>query len=107
KAGKHLGRDTSQRKGLFRNQTTDLLRHEHIITTRAKAEEVRTFAENMITLGKQGDLHHRRQAIAFLTDTKIVKKLFDDLAPRYKERSGGYTRMTKLGPRRGDGAFLV
>ncbi len=93
--------------GLYRNQATDLLRHEYIVTTRAKAEEVRGFAEKMITLGKKGDLHHRRQALAFLTDTGVVKKVFDDLAPRYKERAGGYTRMTKLGPRHGDGAFLV
>lgn len=97
----------AQRRSLYRTQTTDFLRHEKIVTTQAKAEEVRGFAENMITLGKQGDLHHRRQALAFLTDTKVTKKLFDEIAPRYKERAGGYTRMTKIGPRHGDGAFLV
>jgi len=107
KNGKHLGRDTGNRLALYRNQTTDLLRHEHIVTTQAKAEEVRGFTENMITLGKKGSLHHRRQAAAFVSSKEIVEKLFAELAPRYQDRPGGYTRMTKLGPRKGDGAKLV
>lgn len=77
------------------------------MTTEAKAKEVKSLAERMITLGKKGDLHHRRQAVAFLFDDKVVKKLFDDLAPRYEERQGGYTRLTKLGPRKGDNAPMV
>jgi large subunit ribosomal protein L17 len=92
---------------LYRNQTTDLLRHEKLETTEAKAKEVRGFAERMITLGKKGELHHRRQALAFMTDKKVVKKLFDELAPRYTERQGGYTRITRLRLRKGDGALMV
>ena len=106
-SGKHLGRDTANRLALYRNQTTDLLRHGKIVTTKPKAEEVRSFTEHMITLGKKGDIHHRRQAAAFVNSTEIVKKLFEEIAPRYSERAGGYTRMTKLGPRKGDGAELV
>ncbi len=105
--GRRLGRSSSHRRALFRNQVTDFLRHEKIVTTEAKAKEVKSLAERMITLGKKGDLHHRRQAVAFLFDDKVVKKLFDDLAPRYEERQGGYTRLTKLGPRKGDNAPMV
>ena len=107
KAGKHLGRDSANRMGLYRNQATDLLRHEKIVTTHAKASEVRRFAEKMITLGKGGTLHQRRQALAFVRDEHVVDKLFADLAPRFLERAGGYTRMTKMGPRHGDGASMV
>jgi len=107
KAGKRLGRDSAQRRALYRSQTTDLLKHEHIVTTEAKAKEVRGFAEGMITLGKKGTLHHRRQAAAFVFDENIVRKLFDEIAPRYEERGGGYTRLTKIGPRQGDGALMV
>ena len=92
---------------LYRNQTTDLVRHEKIVTTEAKAKELRGFVEGMITLGKKGTLHHRRQALAFVLDEKVVKKLFQELAPRYEDRNGGYTRITKLGPRQGDGAAMV
>ena len=106
-AGRHLGRSTSARLALYRNQVADLFRHEKIVTTEAKAKEVRGFAEKMITLGKKGQLHHRRQALAFVRDPRVVGKLFAELAPRYQERSGGYTRMTKLGPRKGDGAPQV
>ena len=106
-AGRHLGRSSSHRRALFRNQVTDFLRHEKLVTTEAKAKEVKSLAEQMITLGKKGDLHHRRQAIAFLFDDKVVVKLFDDLASRYGERQGGYTRLTKLGPRKGDNAPMV
>jgi len=106
-SGRRLGRDSAHRMAMFRNQTTDLIRHEHIITTEAKAKELRGFAEGMITLGKKGTLHHRRQALAFIFDDKVVRKLFQELAPRYEDRNGGYTRMTKLGPRSGDGASMV
>jgi large subunit ribosomal protein L17 len=106
-SGRHLSRDTAQRMAMYRNQTTDLIRHEHIITTEAKAKELRGFAEGMITLGKKGTLHHRRQALAFIYDDKVVRKLFQELAPRYEDRNGGYTRITKLGSRSGDGAFMV
>lgn len=89
---------------LYRNLVTDLLRYEKIVTTEAKAKEVRGFAERMITLGKDGTLQSRRQAAAFITDKKVVEKLFNDLAPKYTQRSGGYTRIVKIGPRVGDGA---
>ena len=107
KTGRRLGRSTAQRLALYRNQTTDVLRHEAIVTTEAKAKELRGFVEGMITLGKKGQLHHRRQAIAFARDEKVVGKLFQELAGRYEGRSGGYTRITRLGPRQGDGAPMV
>jgi large subunit ribosomal protein L17 len=86
---------------------TDLLRHERIRTTEAKAKEVRGMAEKMITLGKKGSLNHRRQAIGFITDENIVRKVFDDLAQRYAGRNGGYTRVIKMEPRKGDGASMA
>jgi large subunit ribosomal protein L17 len=92
---------------LFRNQVTALLAHEKIVTTEAKAKEVRSLAEKMITLGKDGSLTSRREALAFITDKKVVDKLFTEIAPNYAERSGGYTRLVKLGPRRGDSAPMV
>ena len=106
-AGKHLGRKTEHRLALYRNLVTDLLRYERIVTTEPKAKEARKFAERMITLGKEGTLHARRQALAFIYDKDVVKKLFSEIAPRYANRNGGYTRIVKLGPRPGDGAFLV
>ena len=105
--GRKLGRPTDHRLAMFRNQVTDLLRHEKIITTEAKAKEVQGMAERVITLGKRGDLHARRQALRFVYDKKIVKKVFDDLAGRYASRRGGYTRVVKLGPRQGDGARMA
>ncbi len=105
--GRKLGRPTDHRLALFRNQVTDLLRYEKIITTEAKAKEVRGLAEKMITLGKRGDLHARRQALRFVYDKKIVQKVFDDLAARYATRPGGYTRIVKLSPRQGDGARMA
>jgi large subunit ribosomal protein L17 len=110
-----VGRRTSARKALFRDLVTDLFINERIETTETKAKEVRSIAEKMITLGKRGDLHARRQAAAFVrnevadtsTGQNAVQKLFDDIAPRYAERNGGYTRILKLGPRRGDGAPMV
>jgi len=92
---------------MYRNLVTDLLRYEKLVTTEAKAKEVRGMAEKVITLGKDGDLHARRQASAFVTDKKVVKKLFGELAPRYADRPGGYTRVVKLEPRLGDGAAMA
>ena len=106
-AGRKLGRPTDHRLALFRNQVTDLLRYEKIITTEAKAKEVRSFADKMITLGKRGDLHSRRQALRFVYDKHVVEKIFDELGPRYSDRPGGYTRIVKLEPRMGDGARMA
>jgi large subunit ribosomal protein L17 len=106
-AGRKLGRATDHRVAMFRNLVTDLLKYEKIITTEAKAKEIRSFAERMITLGKRGDLHARRQALAFVYDKDVVDKLFADLAPRFAERPGGYTRVVKLGPRNGDAARMA
>jgi large subunit ribosomal protein L17 len=89
---------------LYRNLVTDLLRYEKIITTEAKAKETRAMAEKVITMGKEGTLHARRRALAFVMDKKVVEKVFDELAKRYAERPGGYTRILKLGPRLGDAA---
>ena len=106
-AGRRLSRDSSHRQSMYRNLVTDLLKHEKIVTTEAKAKEVRGMAEKMITLGKKSGLHAYRQALTFITDTKITEKLFSDLGPRYKERPGGYTRIIKLAPRLGDNAAMV
>jgi large subunit ribosomal protein L17 len=106
-AGRKLGRKTSHRRALYRNMVTDLLRHEKLVTTEPKAKEIRGIAERMITLGKKSGLHSYRQALSFTMDKKVTEKLFADLAPRYKERSGGYTRIIKLQPRLGDGAPMV
>ena len=106
-AGRKLGRSTSHRRALYRNLVTDLLGYEKIVTTEAKAKEVRGLAEKMITLGKKGGLHSRRQALSFIIDKTVVEKVFDEMAERYAERPGGYTRTVKLGPRLGDGASMV
>lgn len=106
-AGRRLGRSSAHRRALYRNLVTDLLNYEKITTTEAKAKEVRSLAEKMITLGKDGTLAARRKALAFILDDKIADKVFTTLAPRYVERPGGYTRITKLGPRLGDGAPMV
>ena len=105
--GRRLSRSTGQRRALFRGLVTDLLGYEKITTTEAKAREVRSLADKMITLGKRGGLHARRQALAFILDEKTVEKVFEYLAPRYAERNGGYTRIVKLGPRLGDGAPMA
>ena len=116
-----LGRTSSQRKAMLRDLTSDLIINERIVTTEARAKEVRSLADKMVTLAKRGDLHARRQAAAFVrnelaivqeTEDKVVvqtvlQKLFDDLAPRFAERNGGYTRILKMGPRRGDAAPMV
>jgi len=106
-AGRSLSRSTGHRKALFRNLVTELLAYEKIKTTEAKAKEIRGIAEKMITLGKNGGLDARRQLLAFIYDKKVVDKVFNDLAKRYVERPGGYTRITKLGRRLGDGASMV
>lgn len=103
-SGRKLGRTTSHRHAMFSNMTASLLRHEQIITTLPKAKELRRFADRMITLGKRGGLHARRQAASFLQDDELVRKLFDTLADRYRERPGGYTRVLKAGFRHGDNA---
>lgn len=103
-AGRRLGRTTSHRIAMFRNMVTSFLQHEKITTTDAKAKELRSIAEKMITLGKRGDLHATRQAAAYIRDKKVVTKLFTEIAPRYTERPGGYTRIIKLGIRPGDNA---
>jgi large subunit ribosomal protein L17 len=107
KAGRHLGRDSAHRKALYRNLVTDLLRYERITTTDAKAREIRPIAEKMITLGRRGDLHARRQALGYIYDRYVVEKLFDDIAPRMADRPGGYLRITRLEPRKGDGARMA
>ena len=106
-AGRGLGRASDHRRAMYRNMVTDLLEFEKIVTTEAKAKEVRGLAEKMITLGKKGGLHSRRQTQTFIMGEEVVKKLFEELAPRYAERSGGYTRINKLGSRLGDGASMV
>lgn len=106
-AGRKLSRSKSHRRALYRNLVTDLLRYEKIVTTEAKAKEVRSMAEKMVTLGKDGTLHARRRALAFIYDKHVVEKVFDDIGPRYGERQGGYTRILRLGPRLGDNAPMV
>ena len=106
-AGKKLNRPTGHRKALYRNLVTDLLNYEKITTTEAKAKAMRGIAEKMITLGKKSGLHAYRQALAFIIDEKVAEKVFTELATRYAERPGGYTRIIKLGPRLGDSAPMV
>src|ERR1700728_3962040 len=104
--GRKLGRTSAHRKALFRNLVLSLIQHERIKTTDAKAKELRRYADRMVTLGKRGDLSARRLAFAFIQSRDAVKKLFDEIAPRFKERAGGYTRVIKFGVRRGDAAPL-
>ncbi len=104
--GRHLGRETSHRLSLYRNLVTDLLRYYRITTPEAKAKEIRPMAERIITLGRRGDLHARRQAMKFVFDPRVVKKVFDDIGPRMATRPGGYLRITGLEPRKGDGAKM-
>ncbi len=106
KSGRRLGRTTSHRIAMFRNMVTSFLTHEKIVTTDAKAKELRPLAEKMITLGKRGDLHAVRQAASYIRDKQTVTKLFSVIAPRFKERPGGYTRIVKLGTRAGDTAQM-
>ena len=102
-----LGRPTDHRLAMIRNQITDLLRYEKIQTTEAKARELRREAEKVITLAKTNDVHHRRLAMTKVYDARVVTKLFDELAPRFEGRPGGYTRLTKLMPRKSDGAPMA
>lgn len=106
-AGRHLGRNSSQRQALFRNLITDLFRYERIETTEAKAKAIRAEAEKLVTLAKRGDVHARRLAARRIMDPDVTKRLFETLGPRYKERAGGYTRILKIGPRLGDAAPVV
>ena len=107
RGNRKLGRTSAHRRSMLRNMTTSLLEHGRIRTTEQKAKEARRVAEKMITLGKRGDLHARRRALAYINDETVVKNLFDEIAPKYAERQGGYTRILKLGPRRGDSAEMV
>jgi large subunit ribosomal protein L17 len=107
RSGKKLGRDSAHRKALYSNLAGALIEHGRIQTTEAKAKAVKPFAEKMITLGRRGDLHARRQALAALRSNDVVHRLFADVAPRFSGRPGGYTRIVKLGPRQGDAAEMV
>ena len=102
-----LGMVSSHRNLVLRNMTTDLLKHGKITTTETRAKEVKRMADKMITLGKRGDLHARRQALAYMMDETVVKNLFDEIAPKYAERNGGYSRIIKTMPRRGDAAPMA
>lgn len=106
-AYRKFGRDSSARKALLRSILTSFFAHERIETTEAKAKEISGLADQLITLAKRGDLHARRQVLSFLLDEEVTKKLFDSIAPKYKDRQGGYTRVLKLGPRRGDAALMA
>ena len=107
RSGKKLGRDSSHRRALYANLAGALIEHGRIKTTVAKAKAVKPIAEQMITLGRRGDLHARRQALSFLRSPDVVHKLFSDVGPRFADRPGGYTRIVKLGPRAGDAAQMA
>jgi large subunit ribosomal protein L17 len=107
RAGKKLGRDSAHRRALYANLAGALIEHGRIQTTVAKAKAVKPIAEKMITLGRQGDLHARRQALAYLRSQDVVHKLFSDVGPRFADRPGGYSRIVKLGPRQGDAAEMA
>ena len=108
RAGKKLGRDSAHRRALYANLAGALIEHGRIKTTEAKAKAVKPYAEKLITLGRRGDLHARRQALSALGQDKfMVYKLFDEIAPRYTDRPGGYTRILKLGPRKSDSTEMA
>jgi large subunit ribosomal protein L17 len=107
KSGRRLGMPGDRRRALMRGLMAALLRHEHIKTTDTRAKELRPRIERLITIGKRGDLHARRLALRYLPDQLMVEKLFADVAPRYTDRPGGYTRIVKIGPRKGDAAEMV
>ena len=107
RSGRKLGRDASHRKALYANLAGALIEHGRIKTTAAKAKEVRPIAEKLITLGRRGGVHARRQALAYLRSQDVVHKLFSDVAPRFAERPGGYSRIVRIGPRPGDAAEMV
>lgn len=102
-----LGRRTDHRNALLRNQVTSLLKNGKITTTLTRAKETKRMAEKMVTLAKRGDLHARRQVLAYVYDETVVKNLFDEIAPKYAERNGGYTRILKMGPRKGDASEMA
>ncbi len=106
-AYRKLGRNTGHRRAMLRNLVTSLFRDNRIETTEPRAKEVKSIADKMVTLAKRGDLAARRQALAYIYDERVVRKLFNDLAPRYADRPGGYTRIIKMGYRRGDAAPMV
>ena len=101
-----LGRTAPHRKAMLSNMMTSLFINERVTTTQTRAKELKRTAERVLTCAKKGDLHARRQVLRIIADKQVVAKLFDELGPRYKSRNGGYTRLIKLGPRRGDGAFM-
>jgi large subunit ribosomal protein L17 len=105
--GRKLGRDSAHRKALYASLASALIEHGRIQTTEAKAKEVRSIAERMITLGKRGDVHAHRQAVALLRSKPVAHKLFAEVAPRFADRPGGYTRIVRIGPRQGDAAPMV
>jgi large subunit ribosomal protein L17 len=105
--GRKFGRNTGHRVAMFRNLVTDLLRYEQIQTTEQKAKEIRPMTERLITLGKDGTVHARRQALRFVSDKSVVERVFTVYGPRFASRAGGYTRITKIGPRLGDGASMA
>jgi large subunit ribosomal protein L17 len=107
KFGRALGRSSAHRSAMFRNMVTSLFEHERIVTTVEKAKEMRPIAEKMITLAKRGDLHARRQALAYIRSKKIVAKLFDQIGEQFKDRNGGYTRIVQTGTRQGDAASMA
>jgi large subunit ribosomal protein L17 len=107
KSGRKLGRDSAHRKALYSNLAGALIEHGRIKTTEAKAKEVRPIVEEMITLGKRGDVAAHRHAVAFLRSKSVTRRLFADVAPRFADRPGGYTRIVKIGPRQGDAALMV
>ncbi len=106
-AGRQFSRTSAERRALFRNLVTDFLRHGRVTTTVEKAKEVKPLAEEIITLGRGGSLHQRRRAAAFLTDGAVVARVFSELGPKFKARNGGYARIVRLGPRKGDAAEMA
>ncbi len=107
KKGPRLGGSPSHHRKIMANLTAQLILNERVTTTHAKARQVRPYAEKIITKGRRGDLHARRQVLAKIGDNDVVTKLFDEVGPRYENRPGGYTRITRIGPRRGDGAEMA
>ena len=107
KAGRKFNRDSAHRRAMYRNLVTDVLRYERVTTTEPKAKEIQGLVEKMITLGKKGSLANRREALSYIIKDRVVAKVFGELADRYRNRSGGYTRVTKLVPRHGDGAGMA
>ena len=107
RAGKKLGRDSAHRRALYANLTASLIEHGRIRTTETKAKAVRPIAEKIVTLGREGTIHARRQVLAYIRSQEVTHKLFSEVAPRFKDRPGGYTRIVKLGPRQGDSAPMA